>query len=168
RAPIPNELNSWLTASLHGELSDSEPRPLPAHLVECAVCRRTHQETKTMNKILEETFAHEKADPAFEQRMLAGFRNRIPQTTGVAKLFTNLIRLRAAQIAAVAAVLLGLVQIGRMIKSEIAIPMRNRKNYASEDFVARPGQAGASRGAQSTSLDKTDELDRRILQDSNV
>src|SRR5438876_1629362 len=108
-ATIHDELDSWLTADLHGELSDSERSALHAHLVECAVCRRTHQETKTMNKILEETLADENADPAFEERMLAGFRNRIPQTTGVAKLFANLIRLRAAQIAAVAAVLLGLV-----------------------------------------------------------
>ncbi|PYJ19435.1 MAG: hypothetical protein DME92_12465 [Verrucomicrobia bacterium] len=85
-ATIHDELDSWLTADLHGELSDSERSALHAHLVECAVCRRTHQETKTMNKILEETLADEKADPAFEERMLAGFRNRIPQTTGVVKL----------------------------------------------------------------------------------
>ena len=121
-----------------------------------------------MNKILEEALALEKADPAFEERMLAGFRSRIPQTTGVVKLFTNLIRLRAAQIAAVAAVLLGLVQIGRMITGESATPLRNRKNYASEDFVARPGQAGASRTDQSTSLAKSDELARGRSQDSTL
>ena len=167
-ATIHDELDSWLTADLHGELSDSERSALHAHLVECAVCRRTHQETKTMNKILEETLADEKADPAFEERMLAGFRNRIPQTTGVVKLFANLIRLRAAQIAAVAAVLLGLVQIGRMITGESATPLRNRKNYASEDFVARPGQAGASRADQSTSLAKSDELARGRSQDSTL
>src|SRR5437660_2821719 len=167
-ATIHDELDSWLTADLHGELSDSERSALHAHLVECAVCRRTHQETKTMNKILEETLADEKADPAFEERMLAGFCNRIPQTTGVVKLFANLIRLRAAQIAAVAAALLGLVQIGRMITGESATPLRNRKNYASEDFVARPGQAGASRADQSTSLAKSDELARGRSQDSTL
>jgi len=39
-----------------------------------------------MNKILEETLAQEKADPAFEQRMLAGFRSRAPQRSGLVKL----------------------------------------------------------------------------------
>jgi hypothetical protein len=113
-----------------------------------------------MNKILEETLAQEKPDPAFERRMLAGFRNRVPQKTGVVKLFANLIRLRAVQIAAVAAVLLGLMQIGRMSTRESATPLRNRKNYVSEDFAARPGQAGASRADQFTSLAKADELAR--------
>ncbi len=32
-----------------------------------------------MNKILEETLTQQKPDPAFEQRMLTGFRNRIPE-----------------------------------------------------------------------------------------
>src|SRR5437762_3673051 len=113
-ATIHDEIDNWLAADLHGELSEQERHGLHSHLIECAACRKAHQETKTMNKILEETLAHEKPDPAFEQRMLAGFRNRIPETTGVLKLITNLMRLRAAQITAVAAVLLGLVQIGRM------------------------------------------------------
>ncbi|HVD96256.1 MAG TPA: DUF4349 domain-containing protein [Candidatus Limnocylindria bacterium] len=111
-----------------------------------------------MNKILEETLTHEKPDPAFEQRMLAGFRNRIPETAGVVKLFANLIRLRAVQITAVAAVLLGLVQIGRMLTGENAAPLGNREYYASGKFIAQPGQAGALRADQSTSLAKSDEL----------
>ncbi|MBO0696330.1 MAG: zf-HC2 domain-containing protein, partial [Verrucomicrobia bacterium] len=78
-ATIHDEIDTWLVADLHGELSDTERSALHTHLVDCAACRRTHQETKTMNKILEETLAQEKADPAFEQRMLAGFRNRVPQ-----------------------------------------------------------------------------------------
>ena len=73
-----------------------------------------------MNKILEETLAQEKPDPAFEQRMLAGFRNRIPEKSGLLKLLADLMRLRAAQVTAVAAVLLGLVQLGRMITGETA------------------------------------------------
>src|SRR5256884_93938 len=102
-ATIHNEIENWLAADLHGELSESEQSALHAHLVDCAACRKAHHETKTMNKILEETLAHEKPDPAFERRMLAGFRNRIPERTGVSKVLANLMRLRATQITAVAA-----------------------------------------------------------------
>ena len=52
-----------------------------------------------MNKILEETLAQQKPDPVFEQRMLAGFRNRVPQRSGLIKLLFDLMRLRATQIA---------------------------------------------------------------------
>ena len=73
-ATIHEEIDNWLVADIHGELSKEERSALHAHLVDCAICRKTHQETKTMNKILEETLTHEKPDPAFEQRVLAGFR----------------------------------------------------------------------------------------------
>src|SRR6266481_5239353 len=108
---IHDEIDTWLAADLHGELSNNERSALHAHLVDCAACRKTHQETKLMNKILEETLARDKPDPTFEQRMLAGFRNRVPQRNGLLKLLGDLMRLRATQIAAIAAVLLGLVQI---------------------------------------------------------
>src|SRR5438876_2286503 len=164
-ATIHNEIENWLAADLHGELTESEQSALHAHLVDCAACRKTHHETKTMNKILEETLAHEKPDPAFERRMLAGFRNRIPERTGLSKVLANLMRLRATQITAVAAVLLGLVQIGRMLTGENAAPLPSRENYASEGFVAQPRQVGATRADQSTSLAKSDELTRGQSQD---
>src|SRR6266480_3663478 len=164
-ATIHNEIENWLAADLHGELSESEQSALHAHLVDCAACRKAHHETKTMNKILEETLAHEKPDPAFERRMLAGFRNRIPERTGVSKVLANLMRLRATQITAVAAVLLGLVQIGRMLTGENAAPLPSRENYTSEGFVAQPPQAGATGADQSTSLAKSDELTRGRSQD---
>jgi anti-sigma factor RsiW len=148
-ATVHNEIDTWLAADLHGELSDSEQSTLHAHLLDCAECRKTHQEIKTMNKILEETLAQEKADSAFEQRMLAGFRSRAPQRSGLVKLLVDLMRLRATQIAAVAAALLGLVQIGRMITGEKASAPRERERYAQVQVTApqplesRPGQAGA-------------------------
>ena len=101
-ATVHDEIDNWLAADLYGELSDEEQRQLHTHLVDCAACRKTHQETKTMNKILEETLAQEKPDPTFEQRMLAGFRNRVPERTGLVKLLADLMRLRAAQVTAVA------------------------------------------------------------------
>ena len=121
-ATIHDEIDNWLAADLHGELSDNERSVLHTHLVDCATCRKTHQETKTMNKILEETLAQEKPDPAFEQRMLARFHRCVPEKGGLVKLLSDLMRLRAVQITAVAAVLLGLVQIGGMITREGKTP----------------------------------------------
>jgi Domain of unknown function (DUF4349) len=158
-ATVHNEIDNWLAADLHGELSADEGSALHAHLVDCAECRKTHQETKAMNKILEETLAQEKADPAFEQRMLAGFRRRIPEKSGLLKLLADLMRLRAAQVTAVAAVLLGLVQLGRMITGETAIAPRTRDEYANERLFEQPAQvAGASGLARAGALDKSDEL----------
>jgi hypothetical protein len=121
-ATIHDEIDNWLAADLHGELSDNERNVLHTHLVDCATCRKTHQETKTMNKILEETLAQEKPDPAFERRMLARFRRCVPEKRGLLKLLSDLKRLRAVQITAVVAVLLGLAQIGRMITRESETP----------------------------------------------
>jgi hypothetical protein len=117
-ATIHEDIDSYLAADLHGELSEDERNALHAHLVECAACRKAHQETKIMNKTLEETLAQEKPDPTFEQRMLAGFRNRAPQRNGLVRSIVDLMRLRPIQITAVAAVLLALVQVGRMITGE--------------------------------------------------
>ena len=90
-----------------------------------------------MNKILEETLANEKPDPTFEQRMLSGFRSRIPQRSGLVKLLVDLMRVRAVQITAVATVLLGLVQIGRMITGEgVAVP-RDYEYRGGEEYVCR-------------------------------
>jgi hypothetical protein len=145
-ATIHDEIDTWLAADLYGELSDGEQSALHAHLLDCVGCRKTHQEIKTMNKILEETLAQEKPDPVFEQRMLAGFRERAPQRTGLLRLLVDLMRLRAIQITAVAAVLLGLVQIGRIITGENAT---SRERYAETNVASlqpselRPGQAGA-------------------------
>src|SRR4029077_20729678 len=157
-AAIHDEIDNWLAADLHGELSTNERSALHAHLVDCGACRKTHQEIKLMNKILEETLAQQKPDPAFEQRILAGFRNRVPPRSGLVKLLVDLMRLRATQIAAVAAVLLGLVQIGRMITGEPATAPRERERYVEEQFAAQRSQFSASRAAQSGTLAKSDEV----------
>src|SRR5437773_12459356 len=81
--------------------------------------------------------------------MLSGFRNRIPERSGLVKLLVDLMRLRAVQITAVTAILVGLVQMGRMITGENATPLRDRERYAQVEVAApqppesRPGQAGA-------------------------
>src|SRR5882724_11626034 len=143
-AIVHDEIDNWLAADLYGELSDEEQRQLHTHLVDCVACRKTHQETKTMNKILEETLTQQKPDPAFEQRILAGFRNRVPERTGLLKLLADLMRMRAAQVTAVAAVLLGLVQLGRMITGETATPPAARDRYANEQLFDQPSQVAAT------------------------
>jgi anti-sigma factor RsiW len=158
-ATVHNEIDNWLAADLHGDLSDAERSALHAHLLDCAVCRKAHQETKTMNKILEETLAQEKPDLRFEQRILAGFRNRVPQRAGLVRLLVDLIRLRPVQITAVAAVLLGLVQLGRMITGETATVPRNRDRYANEQLFQQPAQvASVSEPGRAGALNKSDEL----------
>jgi hypothetical protein len=157
-ATVHDKIDNWLAADLYGELSADEQRQLHTHLVDCVACRKTHQETKTMNKILEETLAQQKPDPTFEQRMLAGFRNRTPEGTGLLKLLADLMRMRVAQVTAVAAVLLGLVQLGRMITGETATPPAGRNRYAKEQLFEQPSQVAASAATRAGALAKSDEL----------
>jgi hypothetical protein len=158
-ATVHEEIDNWLAADLYGELSAEEQRQLHTHLVDCAVCRKSHQETKTMNKVLEETLAQQKPDPAFEQRMLASFRNRVPERIGLLKLLAGLMRIRAVQVASVAAVFLGLVLLGTMMTRESAAPLRARDRYANEQLFEEPSQvAGTLEHARAGALDKSDEL----------
>src|SRR5438874_2909009 len=154
---IHDEIDNYLAADLHSDLSNEEQNALHVHLVECASCRHAHQESKIMNKVLEEKFANEKPDAAFEQRMLAGFRTRIPQrTSAIAKFIVDLMRFRAAQIAAVAAVLLALVQVGRMITGEGAIRRNELAN--SVDLYQRSAATQSSNGRTEADADfKTDQ-----------
>jgi Domain of unknown function (DUF4349)/Putative zinc-finger len=150
-----DDIDTYLAADLHNELSAEERDALHTHLVECADCRKLHQETKAMNKILEENLATEKPDPAFEQRMLAGFRNRIPQRTGgLAKLIVDLMRLRAAQITAVAAVLLALVQVGRMVTGESPAAAQKRGYIAEEKLEAQVANGPVATFSAAGELDK--------------
>src|SRR4029453_685608 len=93
--------------------------------------------------------------------MLFGFRSRIPQRSGLARLLVDLMRLRATQITAVAAVLLALVQIGRMITGEGAAVSRDRGRFVEERFATQPSQSRASLQSQSGALSKSDELASR-------
>src|SRR6266513_444822 len=157
-ATVHDEIDNWLAADLYGELSAEEQRQLHTHLVDCAACRKTHQETKTMNKLLEETLAQHKPDPAFEQRMLTGFRNRIPEKSGLIKSLADLMRSRSAQVTAVVAVLLGLVQLGRTFTTKTATTPRTRDRYANEQLFEPPSQfAAVSEPNRAGALNKADE-----------
>jgi Domain of unknown function (DUF4349) len=157
-ATVHDEIDNWLAADLYGELSAEEQRQLHTHLVDCIVCRKFHQETKTMNAILEETLAQQKPDPTFEQRMLASFRNRIPERIGLLKSLAGLMRVRAAQVTAVAAVLLGLILLGAMMTRESAAPVRARDRYANRESSERPSQSAMALLRARTGASDKDEL----------
>jgi len=113
------KIDNYLAADLHSDLSDDERRDLHAHLAECSACRQLHQENKLMHATLENILTSEKADSTFEQRMLAGFRSHVPKQPGRARRFlVDLMRSRAIQTAAVTALLLVLIGIGRMLTFE--------------------------------------------------
>jgi len=128
---IHEQIDELLAADLHGELSSAERDAFHAHLVDCTDCRQAFQEEKNMHKILNEIIADKKADTGFEQRMVARFRDRVPRRPGLVQLVTNLVRLRAVQLTAAAALLLSMVQMGRVITGESAAPMVRSEEVTS-------------------------------------
>jgi hypothetical protein len=138
------QIDELLAADLHDELTTAERDEFHAHLVECAECRQAFQEGKNMNRILNETMADKKADAAFEQRMVSRFRDRVPKRSGLISLVTDLLRVRAVQLTAVAAILLALAQMGKMITGESATP-KERSEYISNTVEADRLKPGATR-----------------------
>lgn len=154
-ATIHEQIDELLAADLHDELTAAERDEFHAHLVECAECRQAFQEGKNMNRILNETIADKKVDPGFEQRMVSRFRDRVPKRRGLLSLMTDLLRVRAVQLTAVAALLLALAQMGKMITGESATPSQRReKTVAMSEFQTDADKPAASR--ESGLLAKTD------------
>jgi hypothetical protein len=142
------QIDELLAADLHDELTAAERDEFHAHLVECSECRQAFQEGKNMNRILNETMADKKADGAFEQRMVSRFRDRVPKRTGLINLITNLMRVRAIQLTAVAAILLALAQMGKVITGESATPKsRHENSVALEEYRNDQDKPGASQAA---------------------
>ena len=149
------QIDELLAADLHDELTAAERDEFHSHLVECAECRQAFQEGKNMNKILNEMMADKKADPAFEQRMVSRFRDRVPKRSGLISLITDLMRVRAVQVTAVAAILLALAQMGKMITGESTTPKTRLENsVALEEYRSDQDKPGASR--ENGVLAKTD------------
>jgi len=149
------QIDKLLAADLHDELTAAERDEFHAHLVECAECRQAFQEGKNMNRILNETMADKKADAAFEQRMVSRFRDRVPKRSGLISLITDLMRVRAVQLTAAAAILLALAQTGRMITGESATPKtRHENSVALEEYRSDQDKPGATR--ENGVLAKTD------------
>ena len=161
---IHEQIDELLAADLHGELSATERDAFHAHLVDCAECRQAFQEEKNMHKILNETFADKKADGGFEQRMVARFRDRVPQRPGLVQLITNLVRLRAVQLTAAAALLLSMVQMGRVITGESATPMVRREDGTTLADAERMKSAPGDRRDFKSLAAKTDAPGRGVDQ----
>ena len=161
-ATIHDEIDNWLAADVHEQLTKGERDALHNHLVECAACRRAHQENKTMNKILEETLAGEKADSRFEQRMLSAFRTRVPNRPGIGSFFATLVRLRPVQITAAVAILLALVQIGRLLTGERILDSRARYANATERTIVTGSTVPTAEEAGSSPVDthRSQDMDR--------
>ena len=116
---IHNEIEEWLAADVHDQLADEERAAFEQHLAACTSCRALQEEEKQMHQLLENTLATESADLAFEQRMVRRFRDKLPAPNrGLSMFLAGLLRMRAAQITAAAALLLTLVQVGKMITGE--------------------------------------------------
>jgi hypothetical protein len=144
---IHEQIDELLAADLHGELSDAERDAFHAHLVDCADCRQAFQEEKNMHKLLNETIADKKADAGFEQRMVSRFRDRVPQRPGLVQLVMNLVRLRAVQLTAAAALLLSMVQVGQTITGESMTPTVRREDGTTQsEFAKRPSSVTRDSG----------------------
>jgi hypothetical protein len=172
---IHQDLDELLAADLHNELTEDERQTLHSHLVECAECRELHKEEKAMHTLLEEKFAEEKPDPSFEQRVLAGFRSAVPERHGLGKLIMALMRLRATQIIAMAALLLALVQMGRLLtheglpqdsltQSERVIVTGSNFPTGEEDTVIAQGQKTVSVSAMLPGAGFTSAIRYRSLE----
>src|SRR5215211_2790663 len=132
---IHNDIESWLAAAVHDQLSQEERAQFNEHLASCPTCRALHEEEITMSKMIETTLEEAKPDLAFEQRVVRRFREKVPHRAGLSALLANLLRLRATQITALAAVLLTLVQVGRLVTNEPATPLEGLRQLPS--FVGR-------------------------------
>ena len=51
-ATLHDEIDNWLAADVHAQLSEKERRELHTHLVECPTCRKLYQENKIMKLAL--------------------------------------------------------------------------------------------------------------------
>ena len=128
---IHNEIEEWLAADVHDQLADEERAAFEQHLAACTSCRALQEEEKQMHQLLENTLATESADLAFEQRMVRRFRDTLPASNrGLSMFLASLLRMRAAQITAAAALLLTLVQVGKMITGEQPLHSRTQQSIA--------------------------------------
>ena len=116
-ASIHEHPEEWLAAALADDLSPEERRALDAHLAGCEPCRALQADFAALDDTLLRDFPAA-VGPAvgFETRLVAGFRRR--RDGRFARLNTLvgwLLRQRGAQVAGVAAALLALVEIGRLL-----------------------------------------------------
>ena len=160
---IHENINEYLAADLHGELSQSEREELHTHLMECVECRTHYKDERVTHKVLQATLEIAKPALSFEQRMVAAFRNRVPnKNPRLSGFFVNALRLRVIQAAVVAAVFFLLVQTGRMLSGDVnwartALAFLPNMQIAGSNHTGDFGKAGlpSSTAPHSTGGDRT-------------
>ncbi len=115
---IHDDIEPWLAASVHDQLSAEERTAFEQHLAVCERCHTLHQQEIAMSNMIESSFEDAKPDLAFEQRVLSGFRKQVPHGSGLIPALANLLRYRVTQIAAAAVLMFTLVQVGRVVTGE--------------------------------------------------
>ena len=158
-ATVHDEIDNWLAADLYGELSESGAARVAyasrrvRHLPKNSSGNQNYEQNSGRNSHSAETRS------GFRTTNAAGFRNRIPEKSGLIKSLYDLMRFRTVQVTAVVAVLLGLVQLGRTFTMGTATTPRIRDRYANKQLFEPPLQfAATSQPGRAGALDKSDEL----------
>ncbi len=161
---IHDRIEEFLAADFHDELSETERDDLHTHLMECAGCRALHKEERIINEVMQSTLEHAKPIFGFEQRMLGGFRNRVPyRSRKVSGFLLNAFRSRALQIAVGAAVLLALLELGQLVSGE-----KGRTVAVGKEVVptAPTGAPASNFTAHAPALPERKEAERPRAEDS--
>jgi anti-sigma factor RsiW len=156
---IHNDIEPWLAAAVHGQLTAEENAAFHEHLATCRDCRSLYEQEQAMNTMIENTLGVARPDLAFEQRIVSGFRRRAPARGGFFAPLGNLMRMRATQITAVAALLLALVQMGRLVTGELG--GSELKSAASDAASRRCSARTAWKTQQAASGAHTHAMQRR-------
>ena len=110
-----------------------------------------------MSKMIENTLSAARPDLAFEQRVVSAFRRKAPARTGLLGSLAGLMRMRPIQIAAVAALLLTLVQMGRIVTGESG---QSPSRFATAAAPRGEGKVSGARGAASQARPPSPSLGR--------
>ncbi len=138
---IHHDPDNWLAAAVHGQLSAEERAEFEQHLAGCGECRALYQQEIALHKMITQSLDPARPDLAFEQRVVSGFRHVAPVRTSFASGLAVLWRSRATQFVAAAAVLLSLVQMGRLITHEPA-PLPSHRTAGTEEKSPEETYAG--------------------------
>ena len=94
---IHEDIEPWLAAAVHNQLTPVERMAFEHHLADCAECSALHQDELTMNKMITSSFGAAKPDLGFEQRVVSRFREKLPERARLMPLLVSLFRSRATQ-----------------------------------------------------------------------
>ncbi len=153
---IHDDIEPWLAAAVHDQLSTEERTALQEHLAECETCRALHAQTLAMNKMIASSLDHAKPDLAFEQRVVSAFRRKTPHRSSIIAGLGGLWRSRATQLVGAAALLLTLVQVGRVVTQEspaVSTFSNFQETVSAPDAVEQAGSEMPASPVETAMLD---------------